>query len=300
MTIPTLCCAPQGQAAARQACEARARAAAARLQQRPAHPPPTSIADRVRGWKTTGVVALGSAGLDTVPDAVFEVGTAARVLSMPHNRLDSLPEAVDRLPHLQRLLISHNMLTKMPWAALSGLSVLDLGHNKYDCSQPFKGNGAQMCVPMCAAYPRLQKLPDAVGQLSNLTHLCVDHNQLHALPPALGTLRTLCVLRVRGNALSSLPPELAGCAALVDLDVAHNALQTLPIELGVLTSLQRLCIDANRCVVAAQLVVRSAQWCMAQGECHPSRGAAWLQCVERPAVPRQPADDGAAAGDAWI
>lgn len=76
------------------------------------------------------MVALSNAGLDTIPDAVWEVGPAARVLSMPHNRLHTLPDDIARLPQLQRLLLSHNTLTCLPWAALKGLAVLDLGHNR--------------------------------------------------------------------------------------------------------------------------------------------------------------------------
>ena len=235
------CCATQGQAAARQACEARGRATAARLQQQPSQSPIKTLGDRVRGWQTTGVVALANAGLHTVPDAVWEVGTAARVLSMPHNSLSTLPEQISMLPQLQRLLVSHNALVQLPWAALTGLVVLDLGHNRCEHVYLHVSSTRRRCC-------RLGQLPDAIGQLSNLTHLCLDYNGLAALPSSLGTLRALCVLRVRGNALASLPPALAGCNALVDLDAAHNALRTLPAELGGLTSLQRLCLDANKCV----------------------------------------------------
>lgn len=84
----------------------------------------------MRGWQTTGVVALNSAGLETIPEAVWELGPAARVLSMPHNRLQAVPDSIRSLPQLQRLLLSHNALTGLPWAALTGLLVLDLAHNK--------------------------------------------------------------------------------------------------------------------------------------------------------------------------
>ena len=89
--------------------------------------PRLSAQARAEGWAKTGVVSLLNEGLDTVPEAAWQVGAATRALELSGNRLTALPdEQVARLDSLRVLRLANNRLTAagVPWAQLPGCSSL--------------------------------------------------------------------------------------------------------------------------------------------------------------------------------
>ena len=63
----------------------------------------------------------------------------------------------------------------------------------------------------------LTRLPESLGQLTQLTELDVSGNQLTSLPEWLGQLTHLLWLHVRGNQLTRLPESLGQLTQLTDL-----------------------------------------------------------------------------------
>jgi Leucine Rich Repeat (LRR) protein len=98
------------------------------------------------------------------------------------------------------------------------------------------------------SYCRLETVPEAVAELTHLTHLNLDGNRLDELPAWIGALSRLTVLRLFHNALTTLPGTPGALSRLTVLQLDHNALAGLPEPIGNLTRLTALYLDGNRLV----------------------------------------------------
>ena len=70
----------------------------------------------------------------------------------------------------------------------------------------------------------LLELPEAIGQLTNLTSLTLWKNQLTALPESIGHLTNLTSLDLRFNQLTALPKSIGQLTGLISLDLRSNQL----------------------------------------------------------------------------
>eukprot|EP00884_Botryococcus_braunii_P023093 jgi/Botrbrau1/9468/Bobra.0252s0089.1 len=188
--------------------------------------PPLSFKARASIWGKTGVIGLRGEGLAHLPPEVFDVGSAARMADVGGNALETIPQELCRLPALQRLRLSHNLLTSegIPdsLSSLTGLTILAADHN------------------------RLSSVPPPVLCLTNLRDLNLSYNSIQEVPTGIGSLTELQRLGLARNRLEALPEDLGDCRALESLDVGHNQLMTLPSTLSRLRSLRELLVDENR------------------------------------------------------
>ena len=116
--------------------------------------------------------------------------TTGATLDLSNQRLSKTPEYVFSRTDLEKLDLSHNMLTgalQSQIGNLKKLKVLDLSNNQ------FTG------------------VPAEVGQLRDLEVLDLSDNQLTGLPNELGNLSKLQLLNLTGNAYSEA--DLAGIRA---------------------------------------------------------------------------------------
>ncbi|MBC6479003.1 MAG: leucine-rich repeat domain-containing protein [Hormoscilla sp. GM7CHS1pb] len=93
------------------------------------------------------------------------------------------------------------------------------------------------------------KIPNQLGNLSNLERLNLHSNQLSgSIPPELGNLKNLRLLNLNSNQLSgSIPPELGNLNKLEYLYLKSNQLSgSIPPELGNLKKLDRLYMSKNQ------------------------------------------------------
>jgi Leucine-rich repeat (LRR) protein len=87
----------------------------------------------------------------------------------------------------------------------------------------------------------LRVLPDAIGELVNLTTLSIRRNAIDALPDAIGNLTALRTLSLQATRLVELPRTLGDLTKLQTLEIrATSALRALPESLPGCTSLERL------------------------------------------------------------
>ncbi|PKL98576.1 MAG: protein kinase [Gammaproteobacteria bacterium HGW-Gammaproteobacteria-9] len=163
-----------------------------------------------------------SAGLQSFPEAIFDLADTLEVLNLSGNQLKSLPSDLSRLRKLRILFCSDNLFTEVPDC---------LG----DCEQlemiGFKANQIRH-LPAAALPPALR-------------WLILTDNQLQALPDEIGTCRRLQKLMLAGNQLSSLPDTLANCVNLELLRIAANRLPALPAWLLTLPRLSWLAAAGN-------------------------------------------------------
>ena len=92
----------------------------------------------------------------------------------------------------------------------------------------------------------LNRLPDSIGNLTNLTYLVVDGNSLTSLPDWIGNLTNLTYLNVDDNQLTTLPDSIGNLTNLEVLSVFVNQMTTLPDSIGNLTNLNTLYIGSNQ------------------------------------------------------
>ncbi|MFX1499230.1 MAG: leucine-rich repeat domain-containing protein, partial [Promethearchaeota archaeon] len=100
--------------------------------------------------------------------------------------LIEIPEAVQYLDSLKKLILRYNQITVVPkWIKnLKFLEVLNLNVNN------------------------LTKLPESVGSLSYLKDLSLWKNEIEALPNSIANLRSLETLNLRLNQLKELPSDI--------------------------------------------------------------------------------------------
>jgi internalin A len=92
---------------------------------------------------------------------------------------------------------------------------------------------------------RLRRLPEAIGQLSQLQELNLSYNQLNTLPEAIGQLSKLKVLNLTHNRLSTLPEAIGQLSELKKLHLSGNQLSTLPEAMQSLKTLEELYLHGN-------------------------------------------------------
>jgi hypothetical protein len=108
-----------------------------------------------------------------------------RKLDISGNPLESIPDVVSQIQHLEELILIRAELTEIPDAIgnLANLTQLDLSSNQ------------------------ITQIPDAIGNLANLTQLYLSSNQITQIPDAISNLAKLKYLDLRGNPIS-IPRDL--------------------------------------------------------------------------------------------
>ncbi len=92
----------------------------------------------------------------------------------------------------------------------------------------------------------LKKLPDEIGELTEMENLLLDSNGLRSLPKSIGKLKKLRRLYAYHNKLATLPDSLCECTALEDLSLWSNELTEIPESIGKLSKLTELDVHGNQ------------------------------------------------------
>jgi Leucine-rich repeat (LRR) protein len=93
---------------------------------------------------------------------------------------------------------------------------------------------------------KLTALPEWLGQFTQLRTLSLSNSELTTLPGWLGQLTQLQSLRLDYNRLASLPESLGQLGLLQELNLSNNKLTALPEWLGQLGRLQALRLGRNQ------------------------------------------------------
>ncbi|XP_075067502.1 leucine-rich repeat-containing protein 69 isoform X2 [Mixophyes fleayi] len=150
----------------------------------------------------------------------------------------------------------------------------------------------------------LCQLPGEMTELSNLTVLNLGNNNFTKFPEELKYLHSLQTLHIFGNKITEIPSdvfdipqELCVLQNLCELHLANNQLETLPEQMGYLTNLKELRIYRNNLIGLPEGLCRLRKLTIldvAGNQIHafPSRmhevPLQELYCEENPLLQKQP------------
>lgn len=124
------------------------------------------------------------------PDQVY-------VLNLKKSKLDKLPEGLEKLINLNKLVLSKNNLDKLPESItkLPFLQIIDISKNDFDV------------------------LPAQICRCTNLIELSMSVNNIGGFPACIGNLTKLEYIDAFSNNLMVFPPEMAQLTNLREIDL---------------------------------------------------------------------------------
>lgn len=208
--------------------------------------------------------------ITSIQDGVFDNATNLVWVVLFHNQLNSAKigkNVFSKLKHLERLLLDHNELTRVPPNLPKALTDLRLGHNKISKipSDSFEGmtnlttlhlqanviedvggvfKGLKSLTVLDMRKNRLRKIPDNLPE--RLQQLYLEFNHVESVPANFLTMYPkLLFLRFAHNKLTDkgLPSNVFNISSLVELDLSFNKLERIPV---VSRNLENLYLQANK------------------------------------------------------
>ncbi|XP_059188700.1 fibromodulin [Centropristis striata] len=205
-----------------------------------------------------------------IHDGVFDNATNLVWIVLFHNQLNSDKigkNVFSKLKHLDRLLLDHNELVRMPPNLPKSITDLRLGNNKIskiqskslegmvnlttlqlqanvieDVGGVFKGLKSLTLLDM--RKNRLRKIPDNLPE--RLQQLYLEFNSIESVPAGFLTMHPkLQFVRLAHNKLTDkgLPSNVFNISTLVELDLSFNKLEKIPV---VSRNLENLYLQANK------------------------------------------------------
>ncbi len=202
------------------------------------------VTSTVGALKNLQILTLVHNALSTLPDAVVQIEGLVK-LHLHNNRFVKLPP-MGRLVNLQELSLSENPLEELhpSICELSHLTTLTLRQTQL-IQLPADFGRLTRLTTLNLSESRLEALPPSIGELKSLTYLRMDHCKLTELPDTFGQLSALVEVNLSFNKLPSLP-GLEGLSSLTIFDLRGNQLTRIPRSISSVTALQHLLLNGNR------------------------------------------------------
>ncbi|XP_050296865.1 chaoptin isoform X2 [Anthonomus grandis grandis] len=215
--------------------------------------------------------------ISSINNGVFQNLNQLQIVDMSHNRLRTLPKELFKRTALEKLDLSHNMLSKIPWNSFSDcgrtLAELDLSWNSIS-SLSFETMQFEKLHFLDISYNQLAQIdisrsfnvmPRMVyldlshnTQLSfesnsnksqeydSLLHLKIDNVSLIQVPLSKLPFSKLATLSLANNQLSNIPNEMVmKMPNLQSLNVNYNSITSIPLQLQSFEELRFLSMMSN-------------------------------------------------------
>jgi internalin A len=184
--------------------------------------------------------------LNQIPPELFELKQLEK-LDLSGNLLTSIPYLITRLENLTSLDLSRNGLKTVPrWIAqLQNLTSLNLGGNDFT-TIPDSIIQLPNLTSLDLSFNDLTTIPNTITQLKNLTSLDINSNRLKTVPDTIAQLKNLTSLDLGDNQLKTVPGWIAQLQNLTSLNLGDNQLKTVPDTIAQLQNLTSLNLGDNQ------------------------------------------------------
>ncbi len=184
--------------------------------------------------------------LESIPDVVTQI-LHLEELILIRVELTEIPEAIAQLTNLTQLHLSDNQITQIPeaLAKLTNLTQLHLSRNKIT-QIPEAIAQLTNLTQLNLSYNQITQIPEAIAQLTNLTQLNLSYNQITQIPEAIAQLTNLTQLNLSYNQITQIPEALAKLTNLTQLNLSYNQITQIPEALANLTNLRELHLKGNQ------------------------------------------------------
>ncbi|KAL7717458.1 Leucine-rich repeat containing protein [Entamoeba marina] len=169
-----------------------------------------------------------------------------QVKYLSSNSFNSFPMSITTCSNLVVLNMSNNYLDSLPdisYSCFAKLEVLLLGINIID-RLPNTMSELTNLTRLHLEHNKLSKIPDSLFSMTKLVSLFLNCNQVPELPDQFSLLTNLETLELSCNYIKQLTP-LTNLIGLQDLDLSTNNIEACPSELCQLTSLKSLDLSYN-------------------------------------------------------
>jgi len=168
-------------------------------------------------------------------------------LDLSDLNLDTLPDDIGDLSHLEHLDVSRNNLSYLPdnIQRCKNLTEIDADYNVLEEFSP----QLLQCLHLeeiSMMHNQINFLPDSIGYLTNLYTLNLNYNNLSELPPSFSSLTNIKYLEISDNKISSLPINIHHLTQLDLLNLSSNNLDNLPNDFYKLPAIKHLFIKDNK------------------------------------------------------
>lgn len=165
------------------------------------------------------------------------------------NEIETLPDDIGQLKHLQTISLRGNALTQLPesFGELQALRHVDFSSNRLVQLCPML-NGLENLLTLNLEYNRLRQLPHSISNLKQLQSLNLGFNSLIAFPTTIGDLTSLMEFKAPNNRLRLIPDEIGNALALEYIDWNTNHLKSLPSSIGRLKQLKSFNLRNNKLI----------------------------------------------------
>ena len=178
---------------------------------------------QLKSGELSGIKHLAlSENLTSFPLEILSLADSLEILDLSNNQLSTLPDELAQLHQLKIIFASNNHFITLP-EVLGQCSKLEM--------IGFKSN-------------QINQVP-AKALPNNLRWLILTDNRIEILPDALGERTQLQKLALAGNRLTELPLTLAQCANLELVRISANKLHQCPEQLLELPKLAWLAFAGN-------------------------------------------------------
>lgn len=157
-------------------------------------------------------------------EEAFKEPLKVYILDVSKQKLTKIPENIDQLTNLQKLLLSENKIKKLPanFVKLKNLQHFEIPKNK------------------------LKKLPEGFENLQNLRYLDLANNKFKHIPATVFQLQKLEIFYFFGNKERIISSNITQLQKLKTLRLGNNRIRKLPDNFGQMPCLKELFLPDNR------------------------------------------------------
>lgn len=187
----------------------------------------------------TELIGIGS-HLQQLPNGLNHLKFLQRLL-LPLSSLSEIPTSIGDLHNLQAIDLSHNKINFIPDSLrkLKNLSTLKLDHNRI-ILLPVNLFQLPKLSYLDLSFNKIDEI-DSFSGIAPIEELNLESNHLRSISPTIGQLSAVKTLLASNNLLSFLPLELCNCKKLERIELEGNPIGTIP---------QAIMEDGTRAIMA--------------------------------------------------